>query len=65
MQEVLRKAFKDRTIIAIAHRVNTIMDFDRVVVIEAGRIVEIGPPGELMKKEDGMFRALIERQGGH
>lgn len=65
MQEVLRKAFKDRTIIAIAHRVNTILDFDRVVVMEAGRIVEIGLPGELMEKENGMFRSLVERQSGH
>jgi ATP-binding cassette subfamily C (CFTR/MRP) protein 1 len=65
MQEVLRKAFKDRTIIAIAHRVNTLMDFDRIVVMEAGRIVEIGLPGELMEKENGLFRTLVETQRGH
>jgi ATP-binding cassette subfamily C (CFTR/MRP) protein 1 len=65
MQEVLRKAFKDRTIIAIAHRVNTILDFDRIVVMEAGRVVEIGPPSELVAKENGLFRTLVERQGGY
>lgn len=63
MQRVLRSAFADRTIIAVAHRLDTILDFDRVVVMDKGRIVEVGPPSVLMKKEGGLFRVLVEAQG--
>ena len=51
MQRVLRTAFKGRTIIAVAHRLDTILDFDRVVVMEAGRIAEVGVPGELLQTD--------------
>lgn len=37
------------------------MDFDRAVVMGAGTIAEIGPPGDLMGKEHGMFRTLVDR----
>ncbi|KAF2450312.1 P-loop containing nucleoside triphosphate hydrolase protein [Karstenula rhodostoma CBS 690.94] len=62
MQRILRTAFADRTIIAIAHRLDTILDFDRVVVMDAGRIVEVGLPGELLETEGSLFRALVESQ---
>lgn len=62
MQRILRNAFADRTIIAIAHRLDTILDFDRVVVMNAGRIAEIGAPGELAQKEGSLFRTLVESQ---
>lgn len=64
MQDILRRRFAGKTIIAIAHRLNTIMDFDRIVVMDAGRIVEIGVPGELCKTEGSLFKVLIEKQGG-
>lgn len=63
MQRILRTAFSDRTIIAIAHRLDTIMDFDRVVVMDAGRIAEIGDPGALVQKEGSLFKTLVESQG--
>ncbi|ORY18549.1 P-loop containing nucleoside triphosphate hydrolase protein [Clohesyomyces aquaticus] len=63
MQRILRTAFADRTIIAIAHRLDTILDFDRVVVMEAGRIAEIGEPAALVKTPGSLFRALVESQG--
>ena len=62
MQRILRTAFADRTIIAIAHRLDTILDFDRVVVMDAGRIVEVGVPGRLLEMEGSLFRALVESQ---
>ncbi|KAF2502909.1 P-loop containing nucleoside triphosphate hydrolase protein [Lophium mytilinum] len=65
MQGVLRSAFADRTIIAIAHRLDTILDFDRVVVMDSGRIVEVGAPSELLKMERSLFKALVESQGKH
>lgn len=62
MQRILRTAFADRTIIAIAHRLDTILDFDRVVVLDAGRIVEIGEPATLLETEGSLFRGLVESQ---
>ncbi|KAF2713348.1 P-loop containing nucleoside triphosphate hydrolase protein [Pleomassaria siparia CBS 279.74] len=63
MQRVLRTAFADRTIIAIAHRLDTILDFDRVVVMDAGSIAEIGQPAALMHKDGSLFKTLVESQG--
>ncbi|KAL1621164.1 hypothetical protein SLS54_005659 [Diplodia seriata] len=63
MQEILRSAFVDRTVVAIAHRLNTILDFDRVVVMERGEIVEVGSPRVLLDTEGSLFKALLEAQG--
>ncbi|KAF2228115.1 P-loop containing nucleoside triphosphate hydrolase protein [Elsinoe ampelina] len=62
LQELLRGEMKGKTIIAIAHRLSTIMDFDIVLVMDKGRLVEMGPPEELKKKE-GRFAELV-RGGG-
>ena len=58
MQKIVREAFEGCTVIAVAHRLHTIVDFDRVVVMQSGRIVEEGKPSELLEREDGYFRAL-------
>ncbi|KAI9691968.1 MAG: hypothetical protein M1820_009646 [Bogoriella megaspora] len=64
MQKILREEpFVGKTMLVIAHRLETIMDFDRVVVMDAGRIVEIGRPGELLEREGGVFRGLVEGEG--
>ncbi|PYI02317.1 P-loop containing nucleoside triphosphate hydrolase protein [Aspergillus sclerotiicarbonarius CBS 121057] len=59
MQEIIRKEFEGCTIIAVAHRLETIVDFDRVVVLSDGRVVESGPPPELLAR-DGWFKRLYE-----
>ncbi|KFY91854.1 hypothetical protein V498_05291 [Pseudogymnoascus sp. VKM F-4517 (FW-2822)] len=63
MQQVLRKEFEDRTIIVIAHRLHTVLDFDRIMLLEKGRVVETGNPQELLKKETSAFRALYKSLG--
>ena len=50
MQRLIREEFSSSTIIAIAHRVNTILDFNRVLVLQNGSIVESGPPRDLIDK---------------
>ncbi len=50
MQKVIRSEFPAHTIIAVAHRLDTILDFDRVLVMENGVIVEMGNPQELLKE---------------
>ncbi|KDQ56809.1 hypothetical protein JAAARDRAFT_132140 [Jaapia argillacea MUCL 33604] len=50
----------DVTIITIAHRLQTIMDADKIMVLDAGRIAEFGSPSELLKNDKGMLRALVD-----
>ncbi|GBF67299.1 canalicular multispecific organic anion transporter [Trichophyton mentagrophytes] len=57
MQKIVREEFKLCTIIAIAHRLNTIMDFDRVIVLDGGHIVESGKPQDLLLR-DSMFKQM-------
>ncbi|KAJ8473273.1 hypothetical protein ONZ51_g7973 [Trametes cubensis] len=51
---------KDVTLLTVAHRLQTIMDSDKIMVLDAGHIVEYGKPGELLQKENGMLRGLVE-----
>ena len=58
IQEVIRDKFKDSTVLAIAHRLNTIMDYDKVLVLDAGRVVEFDKP-EVLIKNGGIFAELV------
>ena len=70
IQETIRE-LKHNTIITIAHRLKTIVDYDRVVVMDQGRVVEVGQPWELLKpdgpslSQDGKrwFREMCEMSG--
>ena len=61
VQKGLDELFKDKTVVAIAHRLSTLRSMDRVVVIENGAIVESGAPQELLTK-DSIFKDLWEHQ---
>jgi ATP-binding cassette subfamily C (CFTR/MRP) protein 1 len=61
MQKLIREEFKGYTIITVAHRLDTILDSDRIVVLEAGRVVEVGPPSELLSRQS-RFRELEGRR---
>ncbi|KAI0638608.1 multidrug resistance-associated ABC transporter [Trametes polyzona] len=64
IQNSLRKELgKDVTILTIAHRLQTIMDADKILVLDAGHIAEFGSPSELLKNEKGMLRALVDESG--
>jgi ATP-binding cassette subfamily C (CFTR/MRP) protein 1 len=54
--------FKDRTIITIAHRINTILDSDRIVVLDHGRVAEFDTPSKLIKQR-GQFYELVKEAG--
>lgn len=62
IQESLEKLMKGRTVIAIAHRLSTLKEMDRIVVIDGGKIVEDGNPDELLKKSNGIFKNMWEHQ---
>lgn len=63
LQTTLRSPlFANRTIITVAHRINTILDSDRVVVLDKGTVAEFGPPQELIKQR-GIFYGLVKEAG--
>lgn len=57
MQLIIRQKFQNRTIIAVAHRLNTVIDFDRIAVLQEGVLVEFDTPQELLSK-DTLFRSM-------
>ena len=61
IQETIREL--KSTIITIAHRLQTIVDYDKVLVLDKGEVVEFGHPHELLKKENGTFRSMCETSG--
>ena len=58
IREALSRLMRGRTVIAIAHRLATLRNFDRVVVLKAGKIIEDGPPDRLMQGQ-GPYRKLV------
>lgn len=60
MQKVLHEEFKACTIVAIVHKLHTVLDFDRVVLLDNGRIVETGRPRELLKQATSLFKELYD-----
>ncbi len=62
IQVSLRSLMKGRTVIAIAHRLSTLKEMDRIIVIENGDVVEDGAVDELLKKTDGAFKKVWDHQ---
>ncbi|XP_038067610.1 ATP-binding cassette sub-family C member 8-like [Patiria miniata] len=60
LQDVVACAFKERTVLTIAHRVQTILDSDHILVLNEGRIAEYDTPQNLLAQEDSIFASLVK-----
>ncbi|KAF9129913.1 hypothetical protein BGW39_003648 [Mortierella sp. 14UC] len=63
IQKTIRKEFKDRTILTIAHRIKTVMDSDKILVLEKGRVQEFESPKTLLMRKESLFYQLAEQAG--
>lgn len=64
IQQVIKDRFRQTTVITVAHRLNTIADYDKVIAIHHGRIVEQGAPYELLQRK-GLFFDMVQRTGSN
>lgn len=63
IQITIRNKFKNCTVLTVAHRLNTIMDCDKVLVMDAGSVVEFDHPYNLLKNKNGFFYKMVEKTG--
>ncbi|KAI1297541.1 hypothetical protein EDD11_007103 [Mortierella claussenii] len=61
IQVALRRSFQKCTVLTIAHRINTIMDSDRIIVLDHGRVAEFDPPQVLLNNPDSIFYSLVKK----
>jgi ABC-type multidrug transport system fused ATPase/permease subunit len=64
IQNTIRQEFKDRTLLTIAHRIKTVMDSDKILVLDQGRVVEFGSPQALLGREDSSLFFHLAKQAG-
>ncbi|KAJ3221938.1 Multidrug resistance-associated protein 4 [Clydaea vesicula] len=67
IQNAIRTEFKHSTVLTIAHRLNTVIDYDKIIVLDYGKLVEFGSPAELLSKDssssDAWFKKMVEEMG--
>lgn len=63
IQQAIRTEFADACVITIAHRLDTVIDLDKVMVLDQGSIAEFDSPWTLIQKEGGLFRSFCEQSG--
>ncbi len=60
---MVRTKFRDKTVLTIAHRLDTIMDSDQILSLEKGTISEFDSPYNLLKNRDGLLHSLVHANG--
>lgn len=63
IQRTMATAFRTKTVLCIAHRLKTIIGYDRICVMDQGRIAELGPPLALWQQAGSVFRGMCDRSG--
>lgn len=63
IQKMIRERFQGTTLLTIAHRLNTIMDYDVILVMDKGKVAEFDSPMKLLENTDGIFSSLVDSTG--
>ncbi|KAL7412017.1 hypothetical protein BDY24DRAFT_117838 [Mrakia frigida] len=63
IQKTIREELKDVTVLTIAHRLSSVIDYDRLLVLEQGRIAEFDTPSALLANPDGIFTKMVVKSG--
>ncbi|GME80252.1 unnamed protein product [Ambrosiozyma monospora] len=63
IQKTIRQEFSSTTILTIAHRLKTIIDYDKILVLEKGRVADYDHPYKLLNKEESLFKSMCEDSG--
>ena len=63
LHESLHDSFAEATIIAVAHRLDTVIDHDYILVLGQGKVLEFGPPADLLRKSGGAFSTMVDDTG--
>lgn len=58
IQRIMQRAFRNRTLLCIPHRLRTVLWYVRICVMDAGQVAELGTPLELFRTDDGIFRQM-------
>ncbi|CAG2065112.1 unnamed protein product, partial [Timema podura] len=61
--KTIRSEFEACTVLTIAHRLNTILDSNRVIVLDKGHVIECDPPNKLLKDETSLFYGMVKDAG--
>ncbi|PVF92969.1 hypothetical protein CPB86DRAFT_743436 [Serendipita vermifera] len=63
IQAAVREEFKNSCLITVAHRIRTVIDYDRLIILDKGNIAEFDTPWNLIRKEGGLFREMCLKTG--
>jgi ABC-type multidrug transport system fused ATPase/permease subunit len=63
LQKMIRKYFHDKTVLTIAHRIITVIDSDRILVLDAGKVAEFDTPSKLLDNPNGILYSMVQATG--